>query len=176
MHCSNGTYRYYTDEQFKDSNTGFTSRSSDFCAENSQGTKTTLADNPPGSIRQDAPANCNLERTPYKTIYKDADWLYVGQIEEGHGITGGKLVCSDGKILNSYDPYDKTIYRGTKVRDRVTPSPTPPVDTRNYAAKQKCESDYSSARAQLSIHGAGNSSAMQQLQNLHSQCLRRAGF
>lgn len=35
--CSDGGYRFYTDEQFKDLNTGFTSKSGDDCAKNNKG-------------------------------------------------------------------------------------------------------------------------------------------
>lgn len=39
MLCSNGSYRYYNDEQFKDPNTGFTSKSEDNCKTNNQAQK-----------------------------------------------------------------------------------------------------------------------------------------
>lgn len=47
MICSDGSYRYYTDEQFKDPRTGFTHSSEDHCAKNSQGAMIGLADFPP---------------------------------------------------------------------------------------------------------------------------------
>ncbi len=47
MYCSNGSYRYYTDEQFKNPQTGFTKNSKDYCASNGQGKMTKLADKPP---------------------------------------------------------------------------------------------------------------------------------
>lgn len=47
MYCSNGSYRYYPAEQFKDPNVGFTHQSPDFCAQNGAGTQTTIADVPP---------------------------------------------------------------------------------------------------------------------------------
>lgn len=47
MYCSNGTYRYFTAEQFKDPNVGFTHQSPDACAQNGAGTQTTIADVPP---------------------------------------------------------------------------------------------------------------------------------
>lgn len=46
MHCSNGSYRFYTDNQFKDPNTGFTHKSKDYCAENNEGAMAYLADTP----------------------------------------------------------------------------------------------------------------------------------
>ena len=47
MYCSDGSYRYYNAEQFKDINVGFTHQSEDFCAKNSEGIETTIADTPP---------------------------------------------------------------------------------------------------------------------------------
>lgn len=47
MHCSNGSYRYYTNDQFKDPTVGFTHQSPDSCAQNGQGTQTTISDSPP---------------------------------------------------------------------------------------------------------------------------------
>lgn len=46
MYCSDGSYRFYTDEQFMDANTGFTSKSEDNCAQNGNGTKVGLGDSP----------------------------------------------------------------------------------------------------------------------------------
>lgn len=46
MLCTDGGHRYFTDEQMKDKNTGFTSKSPDSCAENGQGVRASLADAP----------------------------------------------------------------------------------------------------------------------------------
>lgn len=50
MLCSDGSYRYYTDEQFKDPQTGFTSKSEDYCKENNQGHKVGLSDSKSSNI------------------------------------------------------------------------------------------------------------------------------
>jgi hypothetical protein len=47
MYCSDGSSRYYSAEQFKDPNVGFTHQSPDYCAKNGAGTQTTIADVPP---------------------------------------------------------------------------------------------------------------------------------
>ena len=44
MLCSDGGHRYFTDTQFNEPQTGFTSKSNDFCKENNQGVKLGLAD------------------------------------------------------------------------------------------------------------------------------------
>jgi G5 domain len=47
MLCSDGSYRYYTDEQFKQPKTGFTSKSEDACKNNNKGEKLSLTNNAP---------------------------------------------------------------------------------------------------------------------------------
>ncbi len=49
MYCSNGSYRYYTDTQFKNPATGFTHKSPDYCAKNNEGTETQLSNQPPST-------------------------------------------------------------------------------------------------------------------------------
>lgn len=49
MLCSNGNYRYYTDEQFKEPQTGFTSKSKDDCKDNNQGHKVSLTNSNPAN-------------------------------------------------------------------------------------------------------------------------------
>lgn len=56
MYCSNGSYYYYTAEQFKNPDVGYTHQSPDQCAQNGKGTQTTLADVPPAeTIVQQVP-------------------------------------------------------------------------------------------------------------------------
>lgn len=47
MWCSNGTYRYFTNEQFRDSNTGFTHKSEDECNKSGNGHMSKLSDSAP---------------------------------------------------------------------------------------------------------------------------------
>lgn len=47
MYCSDGSYYYYTAEQFKDPNIGYTHQSPDQCIKNGKGAQTALADTPP---------------------------------------------------------------------------------------------------------------------------------
>lgn len=182
MMCSNGTYRYYTNEQFKDRNTGFTSKSPDSCAENNQGNKVSLADTNKGESNTTTPSyvpeTCRSVDVPYKTVYKDVDWLYVGETQEGLGFNGFNWVCSDPSRNISSAPIDKVNYRGTKVRQKVSypTSPTVTAPAQDYAAKRRCDSDYSYAKAKISIAGAGNSSAMVQVNRAYAQCLNSAGF
>ena len=180
MMCSDGSYRYYTDEQFKDRSTGFTSKSSDYCSENNQGQKLGLADNPNGNSNATRPTyvppSCSVVDIPYKTVYQDVDWLYVGETQEGYGVNGFRYSCSDGSYDSTYAASDKIIYRGTAQRPSSPPTGGGSTPSQDYAAKQKCDSDYSSAYAQLQMAGATNSSAMTQLRTLYSQCLSRAGF
>lgn len=47
MRCSDGSYRYFTDDQMKNQQVGFTSKSPDYCAQHGQGKKISLADTVP---------------------------------------------------------------------------------------------------------------------------------
>ena len=49
MLCSDGSYRYYNDEQFKEPQNGFTSKSEDSCKESNHGHKLTLTNNNPSA-------------------------------------------------------------------------------------------------------------------------------
>ena len=183
MMCTDGSSRYYTDEQFKDRNTGFTNASPDYCAQNNQGVKLSLADYPNGNADPIKPTyvsdSCSIVDIPYSTVYKNVDWLYIGETQEGNGYNGYKQVCPNITSDLVSNPIDKVVYRGTKERTQVptyTNVEVPTGPTPNVAAKQKCDSDYSYAKARIVIAGASGSSAMSQLQRLHSQCLRSAGY
>ena len=183
MLCSNGAYRFYTNEQFQNPLTGFVSSSPDNCSQNNQGHKIKLADSPSGvstaSRPTYTPPNCSIVDIPYKTVYQDVTWLYVGQTQDGYGANGFKYVCADGTTTSSFQPFDKVIYRGTgsKPVTNFSTLPTAPLQpSPNYAAKQKCDSEYSYAKAQIDNAGAGNSSATQQLQYAYAQCLNSAGY
>lgn len=179
MMCSNGSYRYYTDEQFKDSRTGFTNKSPDECAKNNQGNKISLADSPSGGVNRVRPAytppNCRVIDIPYGVVYKEASWLNVGESQSSFGgVNGWQYICSDGSSGYTISPIDKIVYRGT--RQNAASPYVPATPTRDYAAKDRCDSDYSRARSQIINGGAADSSAMQYLQQIYTQCLSRAGF
>jgi hypothetical protein len=180
MMCSDGSYRYFTDEQFKNRFTGFTSKSPDNCAENNQGKKISLADSPSGINNATRPTyvppNCSVVDIPYQTVYQDADWLYVGEIQEGYGVDGFRYVCSDGSGNFTYDPINKITYRGTRKEQSSTYSTVPSEPTQDSAAKWQCDSEYNSAKAQISMAGSANSSAMLVLQDWYARCLSKAGY
>lgn len=136
MMCSNGSHRYYTDDQFKERNTGFTSKSPDYCAQNNQGEKTTLSDGPDGGqaptnqlsqqtqLRNNIPAgaSCREENIiKYSTRYEDRSYLEKGTSVVGiPGYNGYTFVCPSligtpheqyAKTVNP--PQDEVIYRGT---------------------------------------------------------------
>lgn len=66
MYCSNGSYQYYSAEEFKNPTTGFTHQSPDYCAQNGQGNQTTIADVPPAEkvIQQVPVYNNSYYRAP----------------------------------------------------------------------------------------------------------------
>jgi hypothetical protein len=180
MICSDGSSRYYTDEQFKDPKIGFTSKSEDYCAKNGQGKKVSLSDAPSGKSNTSkptyVPSGCSVIYIPYKTVYQEADWINVGEIREGYGYNGYKIICRDGSYMTTYPATDKIVYRGTKPKQETVSANETIIPGPDSAAKQKCDSDYSYAKAQISMAGGNNSSAIQYLNTLHLQCLARAGF
>lgn len=104
MLCSGGGYRYFTDEQFKDPNTGFTSKSEDYCKTNNQGTKVKLADSPDGttysqalpSLASRAPVSpgCKEISVPFGTEYQNVSYLPRGTREvASQGMNGFILRC-----------------------------------------------------------------------------------
>ncbi|RJO60243.1 hypothetical protein C4544_05730 [candidate division WS5 bacterium] len=78
MWCSNGAYRYYTNDQFKNAFTGFTHKSPDTCAQNNQGHMTQLSDvapQAPTTVYQTAPS-----RLPTPTTTRCYDDILTGGI------------------------------------------------------------------------------------------------
>lgn len=75
---------------------------------------------------------CTKTVIPYETIYIDADYLYVGDtMETGLGIDGYTETCtasSSGYKPPDYtsQPFDKTVYRGTKPLQSTSSSLTTP--------------------------------------------------
>lgn len=179
MMCSNGRYRYFTDEQFKDPNTGFTNKSPDYCEQYNEGKKIGLADSPNGTNNglkfSNIPSSCTRFEIPYKTVYEDASWLDIGQTSEGTGFNGFKYVCTGGTADIVVNPIDKKVYRGTAQRSPSVPQ-IPSTRGPDYQAKYLCDGDYSRAKAALAMANAGNSSAALEVERLYRQCLSRAGF
>lgn len=83
------------------------------------------------------PIKCSKTPIPYKTIYIDANYMYVGESTEYGGVDGYKETCtgSSGGYRPSdftLPPLDKKIYRGTKPRQstgssggaNIAPAPT----------------------------------------------------
>ena len=104
MLCSDNSHRYYTDEQFRDPNVGFTSKSGDVCKENNQGVKLKLADSLDGTVNNLAPPStigttqvpkgCKQSSIPFTTEYQNASYLPKGtQRVASQGINGFILSC-----------------------------------------------------------------------------------
>lgn len=104
MMCSDGRYRYFTDEQFKDPNTGFTSKSEDYCKTYNQGTKVKLADSPDGTVNTQATPSaisrppvspgCKETSVPFGIEYLNASYLPRGtQQIASQGMNGFILRC-----------------------------------------------------------------------------------
>jgi hypothetical protein len=112
MMCSDGRYQYYPDEQFKDPNTGFTSKSKDYCKENNQGEKVKLADSPNGTVSNQVtpspinkaltPAGCKNTPVPFKVEYQNVSYLPRGtQQIASQGVNGFILSCPGSADIKS---------------------------------------------------------------------------
>lgn len=112
MLCSDGRYRYFTDEQFKDPNTGFTSKSEDFCKANNQGTKVKLADSSDGTVNNQSPPSaisrapvspgCKEMSVPFSIEYQNATYLPRGtQKVASQGMDGFILRCPGSADIKS---------------------------------------------------------------------------
>jgi hypothetical protein len=184
MHCSNGTARYFTDEQFKNPKIGFTHKSPDYCLQNQQGQMTKLADSAPGSnttinYKPSIPSQCTTVAIPYITTYQNVSYLNVGQSESTGGLDGYRVSCpgdsqGNGKYEYTIQPINKVVYSGTYLSEPtyVPPVSYPVIET---DAKQKCTTDYNVARSRMGMSGGGDSSAMEYLEYLYAQCLAKAG-
>ena len=181
MMCSDGGYRYYTDEQFKDPNTGFTSKSVDYCKENGQGKMVKLSDTSTGDVTTNPERlstvtvrdGCTYTPIPYKTVYQDVAWLNKGETKVYEGRDGTKSSCGW-----STEPSDKQILRGTS---EPSPGFSPPANTSNqdYAAYLQCQSDYRSAMSQIQAsesQGMSLTALKRQVEAQFSICKRAAGY
>ena len=123
MLCSDGSHRYYTDEQFKDPKIGFTSKSEDYCKENNQGMKLRLADAQDGTVNNQAPPNiisntpvpkgCKQSSIPFGIEYLDASYLPRGtQQVASQGVNGIILSCPGEDDIKS-SGVDQLVFVGT---------------------------------------------------------------
>lgn len=74
---------------------------------------------------------CTRTTIPFETVYVDASYLYVGESQGYGGWDGYKETCtadSTGYKPADYtsQPYNRTVYRGTKPKPSNT-APTPPT-------------------------------------------------
>lgn len=129
----------------------------------------------PPATRPAATDDCKTTDIPYKTIYKDVSYLDAGQTQESGGHNGQSYYCQHWASPMTVDPVDKIVYVGTHEPSSSNGNASP-QPTQNPVARQKCMSDYSSAKAQLAAAGALHSSALSRLNTLHQQCLRAAGY
>ena len=183
MLCSDGGSRYYTDEQFKDPNVGFTSKSEDGCKKNGQGEMIRLSDTAPGpqsatSTSGRSPTvtvrdGCTYTSIPYKTVYQDVPWLDKGETRVSSGSDGTKSSCGW-----STNPIDEVILRGTSESGGSSSSGN--SNNQDSAAYVRCQSAYNSAMSQIqasvSLGMSGQDDLKRQVESGFSRCKRAAGF
>lgn len=128
MLCSDRSYRYYNDDQFKDPSIGFTGKSEDFCAKFNQGTKVKLADDSSGGVQyspatqsnpysRQQPIDSSCTKTDvvkYKTTYRDDPYLAKGvQKTAIDGYDGYTFLCPSIGYKDIAAPRDAVVDVGT---------------------------------------------------------------
>lgn len=122
MLCSNGSYRYFTDTEFKDPSTGFTSRSKDYCKLNNHGVKLKLADSSAGTVNNQntpqishnvtVPRGCRKSVIPFKVEYQYTSTMQGGtQKVASQGINGYTLSCAGTSDI-TLDPLNQLVFVG----------------------------------------------------------------
>lgn len=127
MLCSDGSYRYYTDEQFKDADTGFTSKSDDYCKENNQGVKLKLADSSAGTVNNQntsdinnlvtVPNGCRKSAIPFKTEYQNTTTMQKGTKKVASQGRDGYTLSCQGTSDITLAPVDQLVFIGTGQTD-----------------------------------------------------------
>jgi hypothetical protein len=83
---------------------------------------------------QSSSTKCRTEEIPYRTVEKEAIWLYVGESKVEKGYLGKKKICVDsqGKTTETVTtkPLDSIVYRGTKQRV------APPSESQSYSYEE----------------------------------------
>lgn len=105
MMCSDGSYRYYTDEEFKNPYTGFTSSSPDDCKENGQGKKLSLADTPEGQNNPTQPSSYLSERCNEECQASLNNSEYYYEEARKHGDNAQKIELCQSISNEAYKEY-----------------------------------------------------------------------
>lgn len=189
MICSDGSSRYYTDEQFKDSQTGFTSKSKDYCEENNQGYKMGLSDT--GSLNNYISSEaetirgeeagvgavkdgCSYTSIPYKTVYRDVSWLNKGETRISKGSNGTKSSCGW-----STSPIDEEVLRGVSESGSAYVSPEN-TNGPDHNAYNRCLNSYNSSISQIQASEFNGVAGLEGLRRSaaseFSRCKRAAGY
>ena len=126
MLCSNGNYRYYTDEQFKEPQTGFTSKSKDNCEDNNQGHKVGLTNSSPANNVTSSASRPTSTTQPYSYEAEKIDreveklnWCtqeekkiddeYIGKVQQARAIQGVSDVDFNSIVDGAYWKYSHDI-------------------------------------------------------------------
>ena len=167
MICSDGGYRYYTDEQFQNPKVGFTHSSEDDCAKNSQGTMIGLADTPPA-------ANAYTRDGKLSESYVRAMEIIAEHERELRNSTSDNTTSTEpfnSSTINS-DPFAEERARQEAERQARAAAES--------SCKARAEQARESARRQLGAMGVGGSqySTVPQsaYESTYSDCMRGYGY
>lgn len=126
MLCSDGSSRYYTDEQFKEPQTGFTSKSQDYCKENNQGHKVSLSNSNPANNIASSASRPTSTTQPYSYEAEKIDreveklnWCtqeekkigdeYIGKVHQARATQGISDVDFNAIVDGAYWKYSLNI-------------------------------------------------------------------
>ena len=166
MVCSDGSYRYFTDEQFQDPKIGFTHSSEDYCAKNNQGTMIALVDTPPSA--NSYTSSGGLSDSYVRTL----ELIERYNKELGDNSTSNSTYIEPFESSINYDPF--ADYKAKQEAERQ--ARTAAENTCRYKAERAREN----ARRQLGAMGVGGSELttvpQSAYESTYSNCMRSYGY
>lgn len=172
MHCSDGSYRFFNDEQFKNPQTGFTSKSRDYCAQNNQGVKVTLSNSPTNELGRNnnsnvvnlpADSSCRkIDIIPYRTVARDDPSMALGERNVAiRGYDGYTFVCPTLGYRESFPPSDEIVDVGTgenaqRMSEQARIAQEQEVVRQRNIAMQKWQTCAQSIRSQIGAANGGD--------------------
>lgn len=168
MYCSDGSSRYFTDEQFQDPKVGFTHASEDYCAVNGQGTMVALADVPQATY-----SASGLTESYVEAMEKLAE--IQAQLREGkYGDSGSIELFESSTTDNGYLETEEEKAAREKAAEQARVAA-------QSACRDKAVDAMNSVRRQIGALGAGGSSAAQTAaseayDSTYRSCMRERGY
>ena len=166
MICSDGSWRYFTDEQFQDPNIGFTHSSEDFCAKNNQGTMVALADNPPAASSYTSDGKLSKDYIRAMEIRAE----YEQELRDRYTNSTSPTEPFNSSIdYNPFAEYEARMEQERQAREKA-----------ESTCRSQAESARESVRRQLGAMGVGGSQLttvpQEAYDSTYSSCMRGYGY